>query len=642
MGFFRKKPEPFKKERSLDDTYIKPRSFDNNNIEDNDQAIIEELFSTIKEDINLGNELLALFEEKCRATHIPVPEEMQNVRAAVKRKDSAEPNGSRISFALFLTSVKKYEELKLQYFLTIQDTISENPELSAVKKTELKHKVVNGISAADLLIFSSLWLLNYTATKYQEIFTIPTLSQIATAGDSGNPGAVVAGAAKMVYAIAFAAFIDAIYSDTDGSEISSETEMVNPEELSRTERLAVEKISENDYDVILDYAVRYIYSTTDQKYDPWISYLTVRKSRNSSVDMYAYYPTYSKAEFLRLNVTEDSGYESSSDSDYATSTLKERFEQNFEDAMHIKTAFNGSDTDSMYRRISARNRMVFNTAAQASAYKLTKDQICCFVRILTRNGVDRRTIKMMRCIIKAASKTLSASLFMGFSDKFLSEIKSLDIGALLINRIKGVLSNIMTRIFNKFVSRLDNAMTNDISDKCSLFNNTLDSLIDSLDDIVSNIQKQFSLESARLQRSLQNSELTLQTKYQIRMLNDIELILAAILDQSLEECALLDDDVAEEILDEFISGFNVPSNQYTIDISDEMREKYFSNSQPIRLAKKSSSFGRRSKITIPAIDKFNSPETSEEVVRNILKTCKVDLTDSQIKQMLKDTDGSSR
>ena len=119
-------------------------------------------------------------------------------------------------------------------------------------------------------------------------------------------------------------------------------------------------------------------------------------------------------------------------------------------------------------------------------------------------------------------------------------------------------------------------------------------------------------------------------------------MIAAILDQALEECVRLEDDVAEEILDEVIGSFNIPSNQYTIDISDEMREKYFSDSKPIRLLKKSSEFGRRSKVTIPAIDKFNSPETSEEVIRNILRTCKIDLTDEQIKQMLKDTDGSSR
>jgi len=60
------------------------------------------------------------------------------------------------------------------------------------------------------------------------------------------------------------------------------------------------------------------------------------------------------------------------------------------------------------------------------------------------------------------------------------------------------------------------------------------------------------------------------------------------------------------------------------------------------LLKKSSTLGERSELVIPAIDKINLPETSEEIVRNILRTCKIDVTDDQIKQMLKDTDGSSR
>lgn len=633
MSFFREKPEKFKKERSLYDDTPKPRTFDNLNIEDSEEKKVQEIFSKIEDEIKLGNELLRLFDEKCRATHIPVPAELQNIRSAVRRKDNAEPDGAKISFALFLTSIKKYEQIKIQYSLLIQDQINENPELDAQRVTNLKVKVMNGIGESDLFVFSSIWLLNYIVTKYQDIFNVPTMMQIAA-----SPQSAAVGAIKLTLALAFAAFIEAVFDD-EGRRVTTGTDnRINPDQLSRVEQLAVKKIGENDYDLILDYAIKYIYSTNDQKYDPWISYLAVRQSRNSSVDLHKYYPSYSTEEFLKINyVNEDDSGETVA-ADYVEDRILENFKQNFINETRPLAA----DFESIYTSISAKNRMVFNTAAQASAYKLTKDQVCCFIRILSNSGVDRRTLRTLKCVIRMASQTLSAQLFMGFGNKALNGIKQLDVGPVLVNRIKGILSSMLRRLHGDFIQRVNDREVTEIEAKCATFSSTFDMFFDAIDDIVSNIQREFYLENGKIDQALKNSELTLQTKYQIRILNDIELMIAAILDQALEECVRLEDDVAEEILDEVIGSFNIPSNQYTIDISDEMREKYFSDSKPIRLLKKSSEFGRRSKVTIPAIDKFNSPETSEEVIRNILRTCKIDLTDEQIKQMLKDTDGSSR
>ena len=641
MSFFRKKPEKYKKERTLEDDFVKPRSFDNIDLEDNNQNQVDEIFNQIKKDIELGNDLLNLFDEKCRATHIPVPEELQNIRAAVKRKDNTEIDGARISFALFLTAIKKYEKIKLEYSLMIKDGIAGNPELVATRVTNLKIRIKNGITEEDLLVFSSLWLLNYVLNKYQGIFSFPDIAQIAAAGDE-QPGAAAAGAAKLVAATAFSAFVDAVYDNynaTRGPSVTStsNSQTVNPEGLSRTEELALKKIAENDYDIILDYAIKYIYSSNDQKYDPWISYLAVRRSRNSSIDMHSYYPVYSTSEFISVNLGEqnDSGQQGQNSDDYVRNNIRENFKRNF-------IPFVSTDAETMYTAISAKNRMVFNTAAQASAYKLTKDQVCCLMRIITRSGVDRDTVKTAKCLIRAASTTLSAQLFTGFSSKSLAQLKSLDIGAMILNRIKGIASGMLRKLYQDFLLRINDELATEIYGKCYMFLNFLDIIFDGIDDMVSGIERDYLREKNKIYRDLKNSEHVLHTKFQIRMLNDIELMLASILDNSLEQCVLLEDDVAEERLDEVIGGFNVPSNQYTIDISDEMREKYFSDNKPIRLLKTSATFEKQSGITIPAIDKINSPETSEEVVRNILRTCKIDLTDEQIKQMLKDTDGSSR
>ncbi len=44
MSFFRKKPETFKRDRKLSEESVAKRIVDNNNIEDNDEKEIQDLF----------------------------------------------------------------------------------------------------------------------------------------------------------------------------------------------------------------------------------------------------------------------------------------------------------------------------------------------------------------------------------------------------------------------------------------------------------------------------------------------------------------------------------------------------------------------------------------------------------------------
>ena len=122
MGIFSKGPDKAKRDRSLSDEFPERESIDNTNRKDSEQELVEKAFSGVRENIELANKIMPLFEDKCRATHIPVPSAMQDIAAAVARKDSAESTGSRISFSLFLTAIKKYEELNLKYTLKIVET----------------------------------------------------------------------------------------------------------------------------------------------------------------------------------------------------------------------------------------------------------------------------------------------------------------------------------------------------------------------------------------------------------------------------------------------------------------------------------------------------------------------------------------
>ena len=643
MSLFSRKPEKYRKQRTLQDGYIKSVRRENTDQDDELENLATEVFSSIAENINLANDLLPLFEEKSRATHIPVPEELVEIRAAVKRQDSSNTLGDNISFTLFLTCLKKYEQLKIEYELLIKDTLSTNPFLGAASVTNLKRKIISGVSEEDLLIFSSMWFLNYTLSRYQEQFIIPKVTGIASKHSEGL-GVQIEGALVLAAATTFAAAIDTIYENIDDIATVAagniQTENIETEVLSggRWDKLALKKVSENDCDIILGYAVEYIYTSVDQKYDPWINYLAVRQARNSSIDSYKYYPAYSKKTFLKLNSFGTDNQEE----DYLRDALNKQFNENFERKFKQNTlAFSGSTHEKISYLAKTTNE-VLRTAAQSASYKMKKDQICCLVRIFTLNGnLGKRDLKIMLGILKAISAT-SVITYSNSAKKTLADIREFDVANYTIDYAKIVFSSLINSVYSSLYKNLNDEIVDNVALKCLAFTNLQELFVSGVEETVDMFEKGSSDNFNRNQRNFLGYDHDIKERYMLRLLNDFQYILAQMLEDSLYECSELQDDVANELIDNAVTGLEPPSNQYTINIPEDVLDRYFSDSEPIEINTVSSLLRTSVNITIPAINRVGNDETSDEVIRNILKTCKIDISDEEIKQMLKDTDGSSR
>ena len=644
MSLFSKKPGEFKKARSLNDNFTKPVVREETSVDDQLENLAKEIFDPIKENIDIANKLLPILEEKCRATHIPVPEQLDNVRAAVRRKDSASESGDSISFGLFLTAIKKYEELKIQYSLTIKDTLSSNPEMTTRSVTNLKHRVMSGISEEDLIIFSSIWFLNYCLSKYQGIFNIPLISAISSKHSEGA-GAIAEGAIRLTIASAFAAAVDTIYenidtlSDSLSIDENIQTEQSNVLEGNRLDELAVKKISENDYDIILDYAVEYIYSSTSQAYDSWISYLAARQTRNVSVDAYQYYPSYSQEAFVALNGLSKTA---ETEQDYVESYLLERFESNFAAKFKQNTIGLRGILGQNLRLATRRNRNVLNTIAQTASYRTTKDGICCLVRILSLNdALDERVVKVMRAFIKAISST-SVVEYLDNSTRALHELKDFNEINYAIEYAKISFTSLLNEVFDGFYGRLDDIASDEVAQSCLAFLNLNELFIGAVEEMINMFDVASADSNGKLHRKALSFERDVKQRYILRLMSDSNYVLGEIIDRSLYKCNELGDDIADKTIDDAVTGLEPPSNQYTINIPEDVLNEHFSDTKPIKIETTSSLLNTSMNITIPAIDRLGLQETSEEVVRNILKTCKIDVSTEQIKQMLKDTDGSSR
>ncbi len=647
MGIFSKKPQEFERNRKLEKNNHHSIPHSNTNIEDEWGDKIEKLFADTRDNIDLSNSLLGLLDEKCRATHVPVSSVVQNVRAAVARKDPTGPNGDRISFHLFLTAVKKFEEVQIKYTATMVDSMTGNLTLDAVTVRRFKNKVMFGMSEDDLSFFDSVYLLNYAIHKFQNIFQVPEILKISP--PSEHPEGAAYGAVKLAIAIAFASAIDVINktfieathsasaSTTSSSSVADSVSDMNSGVLSRIDELAIEKISENDYKLILDYVISYIYPSLDPKYDLWINYLALRKSRNTSIDTYAYYPTYSNKASIRLNFGHIMPENRSED--YVSNSLKDDFLAAYKNNFRAMCA----TTHQFMSFNNKEQRNIINNVAQTSAYKITKDQICCLLRIMSGQGVlDKKILKMVRVMVKASSKTLSVNLSARYARKISAEFSGTKIDFMHIKYIKHRVMGMIHKVYKDWVKLTQPKVMEELYIKCKLFHDMLKSILDFVENISDEMSSQET--HSEKQKSLivwRNIE-TIQTKWQARALGHMDMILASIIEQSLNECADLSDDVIDNRIDNIVGGLNVPSNQYTIDIPDNLRERYFSNNKPIMVSQSSSLFDLTSTMAIPAIDKFNQPETSEEVIRNILKTCKMEISDEEIKNMLKESDGSSR
>jgi hypothetical protein len=641
MGLFAKKPGKYKKERVLQDNFNKPVRRENTNQEDLAEELAKNTFGPIKRNIDLANKLLPLFEEKCRATHIFVPEIMTEVRSAVKRKDSSNILGDKISFALFLTCIKKYEELKIEYALTIQDSISDNPEMAARSVTRLKSRVIAGISEEDYLLFVSLWLLNYSASKYQQIFNVPMATSIANKHSEGA-GATAQGVAILISATAFATAVDTIYENLNDLYNLRRTNVHTDEtpilEGNRLDQLALKKVSEGDYETILNFAVRYIYSSGDQKYDPWINYLTTRQTRNASIDAYKYYPAYSKEIFLKINSFSD---KDDHDTDYVQSALSEEFDQRFAERFRYNT--NGLiGLSQTLQKSAARNNAFLLTAGQSASYRMKKSQTCCLVRILTLSTqITKRDIKIMRSLLRCASSsiTITESEKAGIT---IADLKAFDGINYAVTYARSVFASLLGQLGNNIYNNINDNVERSIGVKCLAFFNLQQLFIEEAEALVSKFNNESNMVFGDEYRRYLNSDNTIKERYRLRLLNDTQYILSRILDEALYECSDISDDIADENINATVSGLELPSEQYTIDIPEDVLDEYFSDSQPIQLNTKSSLFEDRSKLFIPAIDRVGGLETSEEVIRNILRTCKIELSTEEIKRMLKDTDGTSR
>jgi hypothetical protein len=636
MGIFSKGPDKAKRDRSLSDEFPERESIDNTNRKDSEQELVEKAFSGVRENIELANKIMPLFEDKCRATHIPVPSAMQDITAAVARKDSVESTGSRISFSLFLTAIKKYEELNLKYTLKIVENTTGNPDLDSTMISELKISVILGIKPEDFDLFNSVWLLNYSINKFHDIFQIPTMMQVSVT----EPGGATLGAMKIIIAAAFASAVDLLNEllRTGGTPDTVVGTSGQDAVFTRIDELALEKIAENDYKIILNYAIKYIYSSPDPKYSPWVSYFVLRQSRNSEIDTYSYYPTYSRKEFISINAGINSPDSNGDEGDYVEDYIKSRFLERMEESVGLGDMTKNVSTLVFHN--SARQRDVINNAAQTGAYKMTKDQICCLLRILAKQKIlDKKTFKMLRCLIRAVSKTLTYDVSARFAKPAASRATTpKPFKGLYYDRLKNTALNMLNKIFKKLVKDANSAIMEELYTKCRMFYMMLENLLGFTEGVVDELTKTTDSAQNSTSGAADEHEAVLQAKWEYRILSDTELVLSAIIDQALWECYEMPDDVVDNIVDNITIGLDIPSNQYTIDIPDDLRERHFSDNRPIVIRKKSNVFGLDSKITIPAIDKFNQPETSEEVIRNILKTCKMEISDEEIKNMLKESD----
>jgi len=637
MGIFSKKPQEFEKDRTLfDENTARPAPPIHK--ENANEEEIHEIFSEVKDNIELSNRLLNLLDKKCRATHVPVDSIMQDVRAAVARKDPSEADGARISFHLFLTAVKKFEQVKLNYAFKIMESTTGNLRLDSVTQRNYKNKILFGLSDDDLAMFDSVYLLNYAIHKFQDIFNVPDILKISP--PSEHPEGAAYGAMKLVIAIAFASAIDVLNKILiRGIRSESSSVSTTPAEqfqFNRLESLAMEKVGENDYKNILDYVINYIYASSDPKYDLWVNYISLRKSRNSSVDVYKYYPTYSSEVNINMNLHDQ--IPSIKEDDAIPSFLKTEF------LTAYKNNFIGmcGHTATIIRFNNKEQRMLINNVAQSSAYIATKDQICCLLRIMAKQKFDKKVIKMIIIFLKAISKTLAVDISAKYARKTSAVLSGARFDYAVVMYIKHKTMDIIRKLLERWVRLMDVTVVKPLYMKCKLFHDMLKSILNQLEKTASKLNSYESKEQKKASVEIWRDVHTAQVKWQVRRVNEMQMILNSILAQSLEECFDLSDDITDNIIDDIVGGLDIPANQYTIDIPDDLRERYFSDNEPIVISQKSELFGLDETMVIPAIDKFNQPETSEEVIRNILKTCKMEISDEEIKKMLKESDGSSR
>lgn len=632
------------KDRVLREVGFAPEASPANN-EQVYQTRIDSAYEQLADVINAANAVLPEYENMAQTIVIPVDELAIDVRSAVKRKDNTTPDGNIIKFDLFKDAIENYDRLRLKISTQAASQLDGNPPLDSIRIESLRREIENGdLNTSELALFASTLLIRIVLAKLQEKTTIPTVQTIAAT--KFPPIVEIPPSTVAIVASIFLQLLIEIINENAlniaVNDITASTSVNTKKYISdaknytkeptKLEQIAIRRVGEADYHLILEYAMNYIANSLDPHFDVWLAYVDSKQIRNKAIAHYKFGPQYSSKELALINnVPEPEPVFSRTD------TVISNNPASYYARLEGLVAMTPEHLCMIEQDASALQNNLHLIATVMSS-RFAADTVCCLTRFFGHMGPD--SIKALRAIMAFAQGLLKERLTLDIA-KTLSNITNY-----LSNAIRDLLMSQLERTIQFAV----NPTLNDLQfpDKewellirgCPLIERAVDFILKTIGQILSKLREiilNIGFDGIQFNSHVEYRYTNL---YEMRTLKIIIDLLDRIASAIINNDCSVDQD-GRILLSEFAEfSDSITANQrtYTVELPKSLIETYFPNSEPIQVEETET----RPSYAIPSLKETAEAGLSEKrIMREIMDRCGQTISDEDLDRIFGLTNGNN-
>jgi hypothetical protein len=494
-----------RRKRILDD--IRSESADRINLVDREkfrQDYINRIYSTYKDASDKATVLIDYAAEVAKKYTIPVPVEAVEVRQSVSRQDPDVPDGSIITFDLFVRMIDIVESQAKRVNLSIID----NRYRDALSKERIVRKAIDKRFDDDdslwfLLLFGAHLMTLYVIHKIGGIWRSEETSEEAIGStDPGNAASHQATGIKQMVEGFAASLVIQLFDEVFARLIASEgrpdidtrisSRVIGS--LASAKETAVsplmdkikKSMSLDDHETILKYSIKYISTTNDRGYEFWYAYFIGRRSKYTSRRMLSYSPLFSKRRYAEYNFgwTQESEGIDPDDIALADPEFPNRVFGFFEqlgigliNEMRSSVVNYADDYSLLLDHESTELDRGLDNIARVLESRFSRDAICCFVLFFGK--IDTDILKSIRFILSHNVNIQIVDLDLTLSNmqhRLVSWVKDAILRELLA-LVQMIFDKIVGKLF-KFLS--DITVEAEFLVQCPLIHDLLQAIMDSI------------------------------------------------------------------------------------------------------------------------------------------------------------------
>ena len=429
------------------------------------QENVDALFSRAAFIANKSTYLMLAVKEVAEKYYIPVPDDYQEIQAALKRRTTDSEDGTKITFSMFsrCVDISFKQRLAIQDELTIQKLSMPGQTLSK-KLCKLRKRIyieASGGSVTDevledlakqfIILFFANLLLTPLHAAMQDIPAFDVLTK-----DTNKDSSVGISITNMLIGLAVQFYIMQLNEEKmeeylklaagerpDANLIDYKGIVAKAKQLKSSKEIGLLDmyLIDADYENILRYSIDYIAESIEPGYSFWLAYIDAQDIRYTAQNLWTYAPYYSVKHSVG--------------NQFVKKPKRLKQDLDIDDELAIKqnvidSIVNmGNDTYSVFNEYLEESNTALDTIAQVLGSDFVQESIICLSAFLRKIPED--TLRLIKSILEALLRAYQFDI-RELIKSILAKLTSPNIEELLTIALMAEIEKIMDKLKAKLLS----------------------------------------------------------------------------------------------------------------------------------------------------------------------------------------------